>query len=263
MEQGMSGRIRRLTLFVLTIVVIYTIFVLKLIAKKPVISPIIDPVVVFLTSIAFYQILIDLLFQVVGRVDFFLKLYWGRLYLDGLWSYTYTLDIQDDKSVYFGVWRFEQTLYDTRVVGFGLSDDFIARSRVRSVTNMIGNGGMYEFINIRSDSVDPSKDYYSRTGMFFELNKKKVLRYPIRMRGTTVVYGGPLNGKVCNNVFIRHESAKTEEDVVSELRSAFEKSGKAQAEAKMQAHTSGRYARLLSFGTETKPSLEKGQGGSK
>lgn len=219
----MTDRLRRLNMIVLMVVVVYTIVMVKLVSRRPLVNPSVDGMIVLLTSIGFYHILIELLLQVVCNVRFFLRLYWGKLFLDGLWSYAYTVDGRDnnDDKIYFGVWRFEQTLYNTCVVGFGLTDTFIVRSRVRSMTDMIKNGNMYEFINIRTDSLDPAIENYSRTSMYFELNKKRFFRYPVRMRGMTIVYGGPLSGRVYNNVFVRHESARTEEDVIEELRQKY------------------------------------------
>jgi hypothetical protein len=215
-----TDRVRRLNFLSLGIVVTYAIIAGKLVSNRPVVNPLVDSALVFLTSIGFYQILVEVLFEIVGKFGSLLKIYWGSLYLHGLWSYTYTIDGADgnDDKVFFGIWRFEQTLYDTRIVGFGLTDKFIARSRVRSVTEMIANGVMYEFINVRSDSIDPSRDVYSRTSMYFELNKNWFFRYPTRMRGQTMVYGGPFNGRVYNNVFVKHESARTEEDVIADLK---------------------------------------------
>ena len=222
----MTDRLRRLNLIALTIVVIYATVVAHFVSDHPIVSPIVDALIIFVTSIEFYRLLVDLTFKLVSAVPLLMKLYWGRLYVAGLWSYTYTLEGVNDDAIYFGVWRFEQTLYDTQVVGFGLTDTFGVRSRVRSVTEMISNGPGYEFVNIRTDSVASGADYYSRTNMYFELNKNKVLRYPIRMRGKTIVYGGPRNGIICNNFFIRHEAAQTEQDVIDELEQNFLKYGK-------------------------------------
>ncbi len=223
MVVNIKDRLDRINLFVLMIVVIYTIFVEKVILKTPIINPYADAIIVFLTSVGFYKLLINFIFLLIDRFEFFMKIYWGRLYVNGLWSYTYTIDGSDeqDNNIYFGVWRFEQSIYDTKVLGFGLSEDFIARSRVRSVTDMIHSGGMYEIVNIRSDSIDSSKEVYSLTTMFFELNPKSIFRYPTSMRGKTIIYGGPRNGYVCNNIFTKHESAGTEGDVVEELKMKF------------------------------------------
>ncbi len=222
----MTDRSRRLNLIALTIVVIYATVAAHFVSDHSIVNPVVDALLIFVTSLEFYRLLIDLTFKLVCAVPLLMKLYWGRLYVEGLWSYTYTLEGGTDGHIYFGVWRFEQTLYDIRVVGFGLSDSFEVRSRVRSATEMISNGPLHEIVNIRTDSIDPGTDYYSRTTMYFEPNKNKVIRYPIRMRGKSIVYGGPRTGFICNNLFIRHEAAQTEQDVIDELEQNFLKYGR-------------------------------------
>ncbi|WP_146151753.1 hypothetical protein [Ahniella affigens] len=195
----------------------YTIFVAVRLSKTPLVNPAIDASIVFFTSIGFYRMLIAGTLWAMANVKVLHKLYWGKSYVDGLWSYTYTIDGEEDGKMYFGVWRFEQSLYTTSVVGFGLSDSFSVRSRIRSVTDFISNGAMREFINVRNDSMESAVDYYSRTSMFFERGKSW-LGYPTRMRGKTIIYGGPRGGRVCNNVFVRHPEAKTEQDVIDEIK---------------------------------------------
>jgi hypothetical protein len=216
----MTERIQRLNLVVLIIVVLYTISIERILLNAQVTSPVVTALFTFLTSVGFYRILLEIVFFLIGNLEFFLRIYWGKIYVNGLWSYSYTLEGHDvtDKTVYIGIWRFEQNLYETKVVGFGLTNEFVPRSRVRSVTDMICYNGAYEFVNMRNDSIDALNEFYSRTTMFFELSKNRFFRYPIRMRGKTIMYGGPLSGRVCNNVFIRHESARTEEDVIEELK---------------------------------------------
>lgn len=218
-------RIRRINFVALAVVVVYTMVVVKIIGtlEEPIFGPLGDSFVVFLTSVGFYMMIVSAIFNIIDYIPFLQKFYWGSLYVSGLWSYVYTIEGDKEEIVYFGVWKFQQTLYDTSVVGFGLTEKFTVRSRVRSASDMIKNGNMYEFINIRSDSVGSANEYYSRTSMFFELNKNLLLRYPVRMRGQTMIYGGPLNGRICNNLFVKHEGAKTEEDVIEALRKIYAK----------------------------------------
>jgi hypothetical protein len=231
----MPQRLATINFVVLMVVVLYTIGAERFAINSPMVQTIfleelkigdavvvraVSSAVVFLTSIGVYQLIVKVALNILGQSEVFLRVYWGRLYLNGLWAYEYTIDGAVDEKMYFGVWRIEQSLFDTKVNGFGLTDKFVVRSRVRSMTDMIPAHGMYEFINIRSDAVDPAIDYYSRTAMHFELNRDRFLRYPVRMRGKTVVYGGPYNGRVYNTVFRKQERARTEEDVLDELRRA-------------------------------------------
>jgi hypothetical protein len=215
----MPQRIRRLNAIALALALTYAFYALNFTLKTVIVSQPIDFVFIYVTSVGFYQFIINLIYRMVEASPILMRLYWGRFHVSGLWSYTYTLEgTPVNNTVYFGIWRFEQDLYKTRVVGFGLTDSFTPRSHVRSVTDIVDNGGVYEVINIRSDSVDSRSEYYSRNTMFFELSRKRVFRRPIRMRGKTFVYGGPLTGKICNNSFIRHEDARTEQDVIDRLR---------------------------------------------
>lgn len=221
-----ASRLNKLNLFILSIIIAYAIGMAKFVSQKPLVNPVFDYIIVFLTSVSFHEILRNVILILVGKIRLLQKIYWGKAFLDGFWSYTYTVNDPSDTNIYFGVWRFEQTLFETKVVGFGLNNDFTVRSRVRSVTDLIKYVNRYEVINIRTDHIANAVDYYSRTSMYFELNKDTFFRHPIRMRGETVVYGGPLNGRICNNFFLKHNSAKTEEDVINDLKDNFKRYGK-------------------------------------
>lgn len=221
-----TNRLTRLNLFILSIIIAYAIGMVKYVSQKPIVNPIFDYIIVFLTSVSFHEILKTIILILVEKNRFLQKIYWGKSFLDGFWSYAYTVNDPKDNNIYFGIWRFEQTLFATKIVGFGLNPDFTVRSRVRSVTDLIKNVNRYEVINIRTDHIANAIDYYSRTSMYFELNKDIFFRHPIRMRGETVVYGGPLNGRICNNFFLKHNSAKTEEDVINELKENVRSYGK-------------------------------------
>lgn len=218
-------RHQRLASVSLGLTLAYALAALKFASKTTILSPVFDFVLIFITSAGLYKLVVNVICSVVGSSEFLLRLYWGRLHVAGLWSYSYTLEDSEDDTVYFGVWRFEQNLFGTSVVGFGLTDDYRVRSHVRSVTDMLDNGNAYEFVNVRSDSIDSSAEYYSRTTMFFELSGRHFLRRPIRMRGKTFVYGGPRSGGICSNFFVRHEKARTEQDVIDIIRSNIKNHG--------------------------------------
>jgi hypothetical protein len=223
-DPKMPQRLKRLNAIALAIALTYAFFALSYVSKKQVVSPLVDFLFIYVTSVGFYQFIINLIYHLVETSPLLMRFYWGSFHVSGLWSYIYTVEgTPEDNTVYFGLWRFEQDLYKTRVVGFGLTDNFRPRSHVRSVTDVVNNSGVYEVINIRSDSVDSRSEYYSRNTMFFELDRKRIFRRPIRMRGKTFVYGGPLTGRICNNSFIRHEAARTEQDVIDELRANLKK----------------------------------------
>lgn len=218
----MPERLQRLNMTVLTIVIIYTIAVQNTLQHVTIVNKYVDSFVALLTSVGFYRLLLVVIYAAVERSSFLLKLYWGRLYLAGLWAYTYTKGKGTDSKRYFGIWRFEQDLVSVRVVGFGLDESFTQRSTVRSVTDLIENRGVFEIVNLRRDAIDPDTDYYSTTSLVLEYRRRRIGQtYPIKMRSQTIIYGGTLSGDVHNDEFVKHESARTEEDVVNELKREF------------------------------------------
>lgn len=212
----MNRRIRQLNFIAISIVILYTVLVLKFLATRVFVNPFIDSLAAYLTSIGFYQILIDVLYGIVANNKLALKLYWGRQFVDGLWFYTYFREgpDTDPNKVYFGIWRFEQDLYSTKVFGIGLNDNFLVRSRVRSITDMVENNGAYEIFNIRTDNAAPDRDFYSRSSMLFDTNQRNWLNYPVKIRSETIIYGGVLSGNVHIDVFTKCESAKTEDEAI-------------------------------------------------
>ena len=220
----MQTRIQRLTVVALAIALTYALLALQFVTKKTVVSPVVDFAFVYVTSAGFYQLIIQFIYKLVSASPLLLRLYWGRLYVAGLWSYTYTLEGAPDKKIYFGLWRIEQDLYTTKVVGMGLTDDFEARSHVRSVTDMVENGPQCEVVNVRSDLLDSASDYYSKTTMYFERGRG-LLRRPTRMWGKTFIYGGPRSAAICSNSFIRHPKAKSEQDIIDWFRHNYETYG--------------------------------------
>lgn len=216
----MNSKLHRINLIAITIVIFYTIFVQAFIVGQTSFNPIIANGLSFLTSVGFYQILVDWLYIVVARNKFLLKLYWGNQFVDGLWYYTYTIEGEhaNPHHVFVGVWRFDQDLFRTKVTGFGLNEELNVRSRVRSITDMFENNGAYEIINVRTDRVDPDKEYYSKSSMLFDSNKKNMLGYPLKIRGRTTIYGGVLSGDIHEDVLYKCEGAKTEDDAILELK---------------------------------------------
>ena len=222
----MDQRIRVVNLFIILVVVAIAVTVQRIVALSPIIGQVPDLIFVYLSSIGFYQLLIKITSFAIEKNRFFLKLYWGKMYVDGFWSYYYTIDCDDDKDqVYMGVWKFEQDLYATRVVGFGLDDKLRVRSRVRSLTDLHVNDGMYYVVNARSDANTLAQESLSKTTMFFELGSGTFAPIPMVMRGTTIMFGGPRDGCVCNNYFRRHIDARTEEDVIARMRSSANSDG--------------------------------------
>jgi hypothetical protein len=223
-------RIRRLHAIALSVALTYGLIALNFVSaqktitahgvdKGVIVNPVVDFLFILITSAGVYRGIVNILFRTVSSSKTLLRLYWGDMYVDGLWSYTYTVDGDKHPHEFFGIWRFKQTLYGTYVVGFGLTDDFQLRSRVRSLTQLVDFNHQLEVVNARVDQlVDDPGEYYSRTTMYFESERRRLLRLPMRMTGKTFVYGGPLTGKICSNTFVRHVDLDTESQLIERLR---------------------------------------------
>jgi hypothetical protein len=223
-------RMRRLNAVALGVALTYGLIAIKfVVAQKTVgshgttkegviVSPVVDFLFIVVTSAGLYRAIVSVMFRAVASSKTLLRLYWGDMYVDGLWSYTYTIDGSDGSGEFFGIWRFKQTLYGTFVVGYGLTNDYQIRSRVRSLTELVDYNHQLEVVNARFDSVDPGGEYYSRTTMYFESERRFLLRMPVRMAGKTFVYGGPLSGKICSNTFVRHPDVDTERALIERLK---------------------------------------------
>lgn len=220
----MKSRIHRLNLLAIAFVTWYTVAVVQFFSTRTIVSPVVDAIVIFLTSMELYHILTGVLYRIVSHNKTALKLYWGREFLDGLWYYTYFREGEkaDPNKLCFGVWRFEQDLFQTRVSGLGLTDKFLVRSRVRSITDLVEVTGAYEIFNVRTDNAAPDRDFYSRSSMQFDANRASWLNHPVKIRGKTIIYGGVLTGDVHVDVYVKCESAKNEDEAIEMLKKYLE-----------------------------------------
>ena len=174
-------------------------------------------IITLLTAKGFYELIIRLIFFVIANSGFLMRLYWGRMYIDGYWSYEY----KREGKKYFGIWRINQDLDITNVIGSGLNDDFSVRTNVKSVSPLIKYQGAFFVLNIREEL---SKDkgfitpVYSKTTLI--LDRPNGLFSQVRMiRATTEIYGGESNAHVHSNVIFRkHLKARSDEDVIRELK---------------------------------------------
>ncbi|TXI48874.1 MAG: hypothetical protein E6Q50_09270 [Lysobacter sp.] len=169
-----------------------------------------------LTATGVYVFAIRALKFVVAHNELLLRLYWGRLYLSGYWSYEYTRDGKQ----YFGIWRFEQDLDSIHVIGSGLNERFSPRTIVRSVSPLIEDQGAYWVINVRTElqsSSGPIVPVYSKTTLI--LDARKGFNPVIIMRATTEIFGGSSTGHLHPDVqFRKHVDATSDEDVIAYLK---------------------------------------------
>lgn len=88
----MTARLKRLNAIALALALTYAFFALKFVSKTTIVNPTVDFIFVYVTSVGFYQFIINLIYTAVAASPLLMRLYWGRLHVSGLWSYVYTLD---------------------------------------------------------------------------------------------------------------------------------------------------------------------------
>jgi len=219
----MNQRIQKIHIVVLALAVLCVVAV-QVQLQQPNVPAILGPVLAFLTSFGFYQILTSALLSLINHNETFLKIFWGKSYLKGYWSYTYLLD---GKS-YKGIWSIEQDIYGTRIFGTGLDNKLGMRSMSYSVTDIIVNNGIFDVVMIRLDGQSGIENY-TRTIMLPQCLKSKGLTpsVPHRLRALTHNFGGTAGGKAYSNVvMIKHEDAKSEDDIIEFFRSQAHKQDK-------------------------------------
>lgn len=218
MNEASTSRIEKLHYVALLIIFSYGVAIAHVLASRTFLNPAVDALIAYITSVSFYQFIIKIICKFVEKIPILMRLYWGKNYVDGIWAYWYVLEDSGSQEVHFGIWQIQQDLYKTSVIGFGLTKDYSIRSNVRSVTDFMDMGHCLEVINRRTDIADSSKEVYSRTTMFFELDSKGIIKSPYRMKGKTYVYGGPRNESVCNNSFLKLKTAKTAQEAIEFIR---------------------------------------------
>lgn len=176
-------------------------------------SPVVLAVVI-LSSKGLYELIIRLIFWAIKTSDHLMRLYWGHLYLRGIWSYDYTLN---DK-VHFGVWEFQQDIDGVQVVGNGLDDKFQVRTIVRSVSPLIEEQGGYFVLNSRNELSKENVRVFSKTTLLLD-HPRRPWALVRSIRATTEVFGGPSDRQLhANVVFTRHPEADNIEDVIELIR---------------------------------------------
>lgn len=172
------------------------------------------------TSKGVYELMVHFLFWVIDSWEFALRLYWGKLYIKGVWSYEYTLN----GKAYRGVWDIRQDVNGTTVVGNGLDEDFRLRTIVRSVSPLFEEAGGYYFINSRNEMMNDNAQVFSKTTLLLD-HTRGFLKGVTSMRGITVVYGGPSDRQLHPNVvFLRHEHIGSIEELIEKMRTGAQRS---------------------------------------
>jgi len=198
------------------IAIIIGIAVNNFLSKQSNIPLIANLLITFIVSVTIHGFMFWLLTKMINHFDFFLKLYWGKAYIKGYWSYTYIINSEKR----YGAWCIDQDVDTITIKGFGITKEGVRRSDVQSLTSLIARGNDYEVVNMRRDiSADGTMSdtfYYSKTTLHFQQRNTflNLFNYPLKMDGTTYVYGGTLSGNTHTQlVFEKHRDARDEHDV--------------------------------------------------
>ena len=222
MQTFLSNRFQALNVFILLLVIIIALFIQKILSNIQNLDNHFIPFIVILTSFISYGALIQFFYMAMKRSRF-LKLYWGKLYLHGFWYYKYTIEGNLSNKEYFGIWKFEQDLYGTKITGYGYSDDFKIRTMLTSVTQIIDNNNKFEVTNLKIDASCPDVEFYSKTSMSFMANPQKSFfnPHPVKFNAFTSIYGGNFSGKIHLDSFTKVEHARSEDCVLEILKEQF------------------------------------------
>lgn len=171
-----------------------------------------------ITAKGFYEIVVRAIFFMISHTPFLMRIYWGKVYLNGYWSYEYS---REGKR-YFGIWQIKQDLHSTHVIGSGLNDDCSVRTIVRSVSPLLEEQGVYFVLNVRTElSCETGfiTNVYSKTTLILD-NPKRWWGEAHNMRATTEIYGGNSNAHIHSNVvFKKHKGVKTHDELIKILLS--------------------------------------------
>lgn len=174
------------------------------------------PVVLVVLGLLSYDALYKATLSAIKRSTLLKKIYWGHLYLEGLWEYS----SHEGGREFIGVWRIEQDAFRTSVIAFGLDDAFRRRSTVQSVSDLLGADGVFEIINRRWDLTEGSRVQFSRTTLVPDRPVRHGLfSYPDVIRGETIIYGGSIDGLINHDLKMhRRDQHGSEEGLIGEMR---------------------------------------------
>lgn len=194
----------------------------EFLSQYPNIPLVANLIITFIVSVSVHEFLYWLITKLINHFDLLLKLYWGKTYIKGYWSYTYI--INNEKK--YGAWCIDQDIESITIKGFGLTAEGIRRSDVQSLTSLIPRGNDFEVVNMRRDiSEDGSMSdsfYYSKTTLHLQqrITFMNLFNYPLIMDGATYVYGGVFSGNIHQQLkFKKHKEAKDEHDIEEIVKS--------------------------------------------
>lgn len=204
------------------IAIIIGVAINKFLSEQSSIPLFINWIITFLLSSTIHEFMYWLFSKMISHSDILLKLFWGKTYIKGYWSYTYV--IGEEKK--YGAWCIDQDVDGITIKGFGITKDGVRRSDVQSLTSLIPRGNDYEVVNMRRDINErgtmSDAFYYSKTTLHLQQRDTflNFFNYPLKMDGMTYVYGGTHSGNVHTQlVFVKHREAANEHDIEEIVKS--------------------------------------------
>lgn len=191
---NINNRINKLNIIsmniIISIIIFFNYYYTDWVSKHFVIALILSVV----SSIISYQVFTELLYKIVLNVNFLFKLYWGNLFLQGIWYYEYIIQENvNHTQKYCGIWKIEQDLNNIYIIGYGYNDDLTEiRTRLSSVTELIKNNKYYDIVHVKNEICNPQNEFYAKSSISFVDSKKM---YPIKFHSVTSIYGGSHTGE--------------------------------------------------------------------
>jgi len=223
LEDTMKGKdkLQNLNIIVLGIAVILAVLFNEKLNKIKEIHEFLSLAITVTGACISYSVVITIIYLLINHNKFFLKLYWGKLFLDGFWYYEYTIQNDATRRKHLGIMTIKQDIYATCFVGRGYTSDMSnIRTELRSVTELTLRDGLYEIIYIKTELNNPNIEFYAKSLISPFINSaKKILKfYPIMFNAQTYISGGTHSGEIHISHFIKREEAESEIDVVNFLR---------------------------------------------
>ncbi len=185
----MESRLDNVNFFVLTIVFLYILAIQKFLIGRTVFGGAADQAIAYLSSVGFYGIVHRVLYWLINGNEWLLKLFWGRDYLKGVWTYSYA----SPTGRRTGIWVIDQNVHNTTISGRGV-DNGKTRSEFVSIGPPIERLGRKEIIFERSEADAPQSKHFSRTVLIVEDSYHGWFwSFPVRMRASSVFFGLPSN----------------------------------------------------------------------
>jgi hypothetical protein len=165
-----------------------------------------------------YLIINVLVRELVNRCNLLLRLYWGKYYLKGIWTYYYTDRQTEDKK--FGIITIDQDIEGIHFASTGLfcNETEIGgrRSDTKSAHDAIfsGHKEIIFFTERRDHDLANSEPFYTKIIVTIgtPAKRRKIsLKYTNHLNAYATVYGGGKNGQIHSDAeWFKEQDVKTE-----------------------------------------------------